>query len=180
MIINGCFLTTEGYMVADNRPSISVEQRHYVRVEIDPTTHKRVVYYVQEFFRQSDYLRAQIEWVKRDLLNRCGVMEKYGWSEKRLEEEIARNPGIMLEHFTDYNGDNWFRDKIRPSYIETVSQELKNADVRCLSHDPRDFCGECDICVVVHRILPIKMTPVRKLVRKTRIVARRALRPMAH
>lgn len=167
-------------MATEILPSISVEQLHYVRIEIDPTTHKRVVYYVREYFRQSDYLRAQIEWAKRDLLNRCGVMQKYGWSEKQLDEEIERNPGIMFDHFTDFHGHDWFRDMIRPSYIRTVTQELKNADVRCLSHDPRDFCGECDICVVVHRIDPNNITPVRKVVRKARIVVRRVLRPIAN
>jgi hypothetical protein len=157
MIICGCFLTIEGYM--------KKETCHYVRVDIDPTTHKRVVYYVQEFFDLNEYLEAQKEWVKNDLLTHHGVRVKMGWSEERLLEELQKQPDLLINHFIEYKGHDWYRDNIRPRFFKTQTQTLNNANILCLTAEPEEFCGECDICLVVHKVQPVKLNPVKRLAR---------------
>jgi len=148
---------------------METETCHYVRIDIAESGERRF-YYVQEFFDLGEYLKAQDEWSKFDLLNQHGLRVANGWSQERLLEELQRDPGILFRHFIEHHGHDWFRDNIRPRYVKTRTQLLENPNVLCLTAQPEDYCLQCDICLVVHNVRPVQTTVSSRIGKTVRLV----------
>jgi hypothetical protein len=50
-----------------------------------------------------------------------------GWDDAKLD----KNPNVLLEHFVDQHGDDWFRDNLRPKFIQTRSKRLEGVKPDC-------------------------------------------------
>jgi hypothetical protein len=141
---------------------METETCHYVRIDIAENGERRV-FYVQEFFDLADYLKAQGDWARDDLLNHHGLRVKMGWSQDRLLDELQKDPGLLFRHFIEYHGHDWFRDNIRPRFVSTKTQLLENPNVLCLTAKPEDYCMRCDICLIVHAVNKVQDTLHRKI-----------------
>jgi hypothetical protein len=148
---------------------METETCHYVRVDIAENGERRF-FYVQELFDLGEYLKAQDEWSKYDLLNQHGLRVANGWSQERLTEELQRDPGILFRHFIEHHGHDWFRDNIRPRFVKTKTQLLENPNLLCLLAQPEDYCRQCDICLIVHNVKPGQISFPKKIKRMVSFV----------
>lgn len=113
-----------------------------------------VVSYVEDTFDLSEYIKAQMEWAKQDLLNRHGVKQKKHWN----DQELDMHPDDLIAHFVEYHGDEWFQKNIRPGFIKSEIQRLDKVNLECLSKikDPEKLCQVCDLCLRIKKLLEKK------------------------
>ena len=116
---------------------------HYVRINITGPN-QFDVWLVEEIFSISEYLKAQINWAITCPYNRNGVRERMGWNDAKLDQ----NPGVLLNHFVEQHGDDWFRDNLRPKFIKTKSIKLEGVNPNCFLTRLHEHCQKCPECIV--------------------------------
>ena len=127
---------------------------HYVRVDVK-TDGTVEVFYVQETFDLAEYVRAQVNWAQNCPFTRHGVRERFNWSDDELDRK-PNHPDILLAHFTDHHGDDWFRENLKPKFIKTKTIKLNRFNLACLVAEPQHRCRNCDICIIVHKVTEVQ------------------------
>ena len=117
---------------------------HYVRIDINGEG-KFDVFLVEEHFDLIEYSMAQIMWATKCPLTRNGVREKMGWNDYQVDQ----NPDVVLDHFIERHGADWFRDNLRPKYIRTKSKKLEEVNPICFLVGIKQHCQKCAECLVV-------------------------------
>jgi hypothetical protein len=116
---------------------------HYVRINITGPGQFEI-WLVEEIFNLSEYSRAQIDWAKKCPYNRNGVREKMGWS----DSELDKNPSVLLDHFVQQHGDDWFRENLRPKFIRVRSKKLEGVNPDCFLTKVHAHCQKCHECLM--------------------------------
>jgi hypothetical protein len=123
---------------------------HYVRIDIKGNG-EFDVWLVEEVFDLGEYTRAQLKWAKECPYNRNGVREKMGWN----DEQLDKNPSVLLKHFIERHGDDWFRDNLRPKFIKTRSRKLDSSECAdCFLTNLSQHCKKCTTCRVAKIEIP--------------------------
>lgn len=117
---------------------------HYVRVDINEDGTFDGVWLVEEIFHHSDYLREQVKWALRCSFNRNAVRVKMGWS----DEELDKNPDVLVNNFIAEHGDDWFRENLRPKFITIKRQKLEGVSPGCFFTRIQLQCQKCPVCKI--------------------------------
>ncbi len=118
---------------------------HYIRIDFKPEGGFEVRI-VEETFDLGKYNADQLAWARDCPKNRHGVRSKMRWSDEEFEK--PEHNSVILGHFIEMHGADWFRDNLRPMHIRIRSKVVSEVNPNCFLTRVHEHCNKCPECLV--------------------------------